>query len=422
MLQQFVLALVLVPAIAAAGWPAEGMGSAPESRGQRLATITARTGATDRTDVPVCVALPPAIKAWRQMALLEVTPGGTAPVPAQVEQGSPSKLWWIMGGTTPAGTTRTYELVRGNPVFSDAVTLNLSARTLDVSVKGAPLFSYNHAHVIPPPPIKPVFIRSGYIHPMFSPSGMLITEDFPSDHHHHKGVWFPWTNTEFKGHKVDFWNLGGRQGTVQFAGFELLENGPVYGRFTVKHQHVDITQPEGGTIVLAEIWDVRVWATGGRQEGYFVWDLTSTHTCVADSPLLLKKYRYGGLGYRGPKEWKGNDYRVLTSEGHTKKDGHTKTSKWAAHSGVIKGRWATTVMMCHPSNERFPEPMRIWASGGAFFNYAPVQAGDWEFKPGETHVFRYRFFIHEGAIDARRSEAAWLDFGKPPTATLKLAN
>jgi hypothetical protein len=389
---------------------------------QLLARITADAGATDRVDTPVSVVLPETINPWRQMRLAEVTPSGRTPVPLQVEPGAPPKLWWVLAGTTPAKATRTFELLRGNPVAGDAVCLTLTGQTLDVSFKDAPLFSYNHAHVIPPDNVRPQFIRSGYIHPMYSPGGQLVTEDFPGDHHHHKGVWLPWTKTEFEGRQIDFWNLGGEKGTVQFAGFDGLENGPVYGRFTANHQHVDVTQPNGGTVVLAETWDVRVWAVGGRAAGYWVWDLTSTQTCVAKNPLHLKKYRYGGLGYRGAKEWKGDNYHLLTSEGHTKKDGHTKTSKWCAHSGAVDGQDATVVVMCHPANERFPEPMRIWASGGAFFNYTPIQRADWDFEPGETHVFRYRFFIHQGAIDAKRAEEAWLDFGEPPSARLTVAD
>ena len=72
--------------------------------------------------------------------------------------------------------------------------------------------------------------------------------------------------------------------------------------------------------------------------------------------------------------------------------------------------------MSHTHNIIFPEPMRIWdrSHSGCFFNFAPVQARDITLKPGKTTIFRYRFLVHQGAIDAARSERAWKDFCEPP--------
>ena len=34
--------------------------------------------------------------------------------------------------------------------------------------------------------------RANYIHPLFGLDGKVLTEDFPSDHHHHRGVFWAW--------------------------------------------------------------------------------------------------------------------------------------------------------------------------------------------------------------------------------------
>ncbi len=397
--------------------------STPSSGAEAIATITVEAGPHARVDTPVSVALPARINSGRPLRLEEVRGDVRVPTPAQVESSPKRRLWWTLRGRTEPGATRRYELRYGVPARAEGVEIDLDEQTLDVSFGGARIFSYTHAHVVPPQGIRPLYIRSGYIHPVFSPGGKLITEDFPSDHHHHKGIWFPWTRTEFDGKPVDFWNLGAGQGTVQHAGFDVIESGPVYGRFVARHQFVDLQQQRerGGKVALDETWDVRVYAVGGPQSGFWIFDLTSTQRCASESPLHLKKYRYGGLGFRGAREWKDDNYVLLTSEGKTKKDGHTTRAKWCAHSGAVDGKWTTVVLMCSPSNERFPEPMRIWASGGAFFNYAPVQAGDWTLEPGKEYIFAYRFFVHEGEIDAARAEMAWNDFGAPPATRLTLS-
>ncbi len=404
------LGLLLVPAL---------LVTAGEVAQRPLAEITASSGDTPRFNTPVCVELPDSINAWRPLRLVEAKDDKLIPVPTQVEPGDPEKLWWILAGDTPPDTTRTYQLLQAFPVKASGVNLTFTAETLNVSMNGAKLFTYHHGFVFPPKGVDPAFIRSGYIHPLFSPSGKLVTEDFPGDHYHHKGIWFPWTHTKFEGREVDFWNLAKKQGTVQFAGFDSVENGPVYGRVKVDHEFVDLKQPDGGKIVLDETWDMRIWAVGGREAGYWIFDITSTQECVADTPLHLKAHRYGGMGFRGAKEWIGDNYELLSSEGHTKKNGHTKRSKWCAHSGAVDGKWATVVIMCHPKNTRFPEPMRIWDKGGAFFNYVPIQKKPMDLKPGEQHTFSYRFFVHDGKINKEKAEKVWRNFADPPSADLK---
>ena len=399
---------------------------APNARADELiATISVDAGERERLDTPVSVSLPTTIEAWQPLRLVEVRGERTTSVPHQVEPGDPARLWFVLRGETEAGAAREFRLLRrASPDDSPAkgpVSLALGARTLDVRFGEQELFRYNHAHVVPPEGVEFKFVRSGYIDPMYGPSGELLTEDFPADHYHHKGIWMPWTKTEFEGHEVDFWNLGALQGTVQFAGFERFESGPVYGRFRVRHEHVDLQQPGGGKVVLEELWDVRVWTVGGPDEGYWLWDLTSEQTCVADSPLHLKAYRYGGLGWRGPKAWNGDDYQILSSEGKTRKDAHATRSSWCAHSGETDGERTTVVILCHSANERFPEPMRTWDNGMVFFNYVPPQKEDLDLLPGVKHVFRYRFFIHSGGIDEERARSAWSDFCEGPKASLRLA-
>jgi len=75
----------------------------------------------------------------------------------------------------------------------------------------------------------------------------------------------------------------------------------------------------------------------------------------------------------------------------------------------------------HPQNFRHPEAMRIWPGfeQEVFFNWAPVQTGDFELRPGEDHVFRYRQYVHEGKVDVERTEQLWNDFAHPPEVSIE---
>src|SRR5205823_4985689 len=112
-------------------------------------------------------------------------------------------------------------------------------------------------------------------------------------------------------------------------------DGAVFGEFSVRLRHEDITAPDAPRPVLNEVWTVRAYNLATTH----VVDFESRQSCAGDTPLKVNKYHYGGLGMRGNRAWfdgqvKGNDppdparsgrSDFLTSEGKTRKDGnHTR--------------------------------------------------------------------------------------------------
>jgi len=294
------------------------------------------------------------------------------------------------------------------------VVVNRNESFLELEANNEKILRYNHATVPPPAGEDPLYTRSAFIHPAWSPKGTVLTRIHPQDHVHHMGIWMPWTETEFEGRKIDFWNLKKGEGTVRFAGFGPIESGTVYAQFIAEHEHVELNAPEGEKVVLEETWDVRVYDVGGRDKGYRFWDFVSTQRCATKSPLHLLKYRYGGLGFRGTEQWTDENSDYLTSEGKTRKDGHGTRGRWCDVSGMTKNGIAGMMIMSHPENFRHPEPFRIWQKGGIFLGFAPEQLGDWTMEPGKNYVFRYRFYAHDGKIDAADIERIWNDFVEPP--------
>jgi hypothetical protein len=291
---------------------------------------------------------------------------------------------------------------------------------LQIEVNGAKVLQYNHAPVPPPQGANPLDIRSGFIHPLWSPYGNILTEMHPRDHFHHMGIWMPWTNSEFEGRKIDFWNLAAGKATVRFKRFLSPASGPVYGGFQAQHEHVDLSTPQGEKVALNETWDVRVYNLGGPKKRYWLWDFISTQGCATDAPLHLLKYHYGGLGFRATRQWKDTNCDALTSEGKTRKDGNGTRARWCDNYGMIGEKWAGVTVMSHPQNFRHPEPMRIWDNGPIFFGFAPSHLGDWTMEPGKDYVFRYRFYVHEGKPIVADLERLWNDFADPPKVKLEI--
>lgn len=265
--------------------------------------------------------------------------------------------------------------------------------------------------------IKPEFRRGGYLHPIRTPGGRLVTDDFPPNHIHHHGVWWAWTHTEFDGRKPDFWNMGDSKGRVEFEAVEKTWSGPVMAGFRSRHRFVDLTSGQPVT-ALHETWQVTSYAfsPGGKA---WMFDLASEQHCATTNELRLPEYRYGGVGVRGNWAWNGKEKTFfLTSNGETDREkGHATRARWCDMGGDVDGSRVGIAILDHPGNYRHPQPMRIHPTE-PFFNYAPQQAGDMAIKPGEKYVSRYRFVVHDGPPDRAELDRLWNDFAHPPQVTV----
>lgn len=393
---------------------------------QEIARLTVEPAPRERNDVPVSASLDKiTFRNDSTLQLFEVTSSGKVPVAFQVEHSARGRLiWWILKGRTPAGKERAFELASGKASATGmgGITTALENGGLVIRAGGRPVLNYQYETVYPPQGVDTAFKRSGFIHPLWSPEGKVLTTIQPRDHYHHYGIWNPWTHTAFRGDTIDFWNLYQREGTVRFAGFSEKESGPVYGGFRARQEHV--AHPYGDkTVALNEVWDVRVFNLG---DGMWLWDFTTELNCATADPVTLLEYRYAGFGFRATEQWTNKNSSVLTSEGRTRKDADGSTAKWCIMKGEVDGSDAGILFMGYPSNYNFPEPLRIWpenANGGRgdmFFNFAPTKNMDWELEPGKTYALRYRMLVFDGDLTAEQAEQTWQAFAHAPKVTVEL--
>jgi len=70
-----------------------------------------------------------------------------------------------------------------------------------VTLRGKPVLEYIKTEKPVPEGIEPHYRRSGYIHPVFTPTGQEITGDFPEDHAHQHALFFAWAKASYDGKK-----------------------------------------------------------------------------------------------------------------------------------------------------------------------------------------------------------------------------
>ena len=270
---------------------------------------------------------------------------------------------------------------------------------------------------LPRKDIDKIFARGGYLHPVYTPRGKLVTDDFPLQHTHHHGIWFPWTKAEFEGRHPDFWNSADGSARVDFVKLENSWSGLVHGGFVARHRFMDLTAKPKPKAVIEETWEVRVYAITEGAKPKWIFDLTSTQWCSGASPLILPQYRYGGLGVRGNRQWdheEDNPTLFLTANSVTDRiAGHATRARWCYMGGKVDGAQAGITILGHPGNFRAPQPMRIHPKE-PFFNFAPQQFGEMTIEPGEKYVSRYRFVVADGTPIAADLHRNWADLAHPP--------
>lgn len=397
---------------------------------KEMAKIVVHAGNYDRVETLINVNLErfDIDLAEAQLVLYKIEDSAEIKIRSQLDMSNGPTLWWKLDNKLMANTSAEFLLKKEDKSGRDVSTSNVQVLSdhgnLIIKVREKNVLRYNFIPAPLPEGVSDIYTRAGYIHPLWSPGGEVLTRIQPPDHYHHVGIWNPWTHTEFKGKVIDFWNLNKAEGTVKPSTIVSTTSNDVYGGFTVIHDHIDLNgkTPQGFEVALKEEWDVRVWDVG---ENSWMIDLTSTMNCATDSALKITQYRYQGFGFRATEKWDDKTASLLTSEGNTKEDGNSTRARWCDVNGISAFGTSGVLFITHPSNYNYPEPIRIWPVGAnrgkenVFFNFNPAMDRDWLLEPGTDYQLKYRMIVYDGKIDELRAERLWADFAYPPKADIE---
>lgn len=378
--------------------------------------IEVDAGAFDRTHTPVSFYLPEEVE--QGVYTMQSEDGDELLLQVDDE----NRGWFIVNDLE-AGERVIYSLDLTSKKSNDGhinVNHKIDDNTIQIQSGENSVIRYFHGENNPPDGLDERYKRGGYIHPVYSPNGVVLTNHLNADlHPHHSGIWSAWTNTEFEGRTPDFWNVHQNTGRVdQIGGLRNTWQGPVFGGFQGPHQFIDLSATGEPEIALNEKWDVKVYQS---DEEFHFFDLTVTQTVNTNKPLILPEYRYGGVGFRGHREWDDpENVAFLTAEG-LGRDGHATRTRWTHIGGQVEGELAGIAIMGHPSNFRHPQPVRIHPDE-PFFNFAPQQLGEMRIIPGAPYEVRYRYVTYDGEPDPEKLNRLWNDFAYPPGVTVSLKN
>lgn len=380
-------------------------------------SLTVKAGDHSRSHTLVEFPLPPEA---REDVVWELVDAQGLATPTQALPGQPRRFVWQLSQPLPAGQLRQYTLravplrpPSHGPEAPRGPGLLETEGRLSLLNDAEEILTYHTATSPPPAGIAAHFTRSGHIHPLKTPSGKVVTAEFPADHAHQHGVFFAWVQTQFAGHEVDFWNQAKQLGTVRHSRLVESQSGPVYAGFVSELEHLDLTS--GELVVLHETWRVMAMQIGD----FHLIDIESTQSVATDQPLKILEYHYGGFGWRGPSEWLlpsagggATGCEFLTSEEHNRVKGNHTRPQWVSVTGRVDGAPCTVAIFGHPTHLRHPQPVRLHPDK-PYFCFAPCVLGEFAITRTRPLTSRYRIITHDGPARSKLYEALVRDWTTP---------
>ena len=247
--------------------------------------------------------------------------------------------------------------------------------------------------------IDPGQTRSCYIHPLFSLDGKPLTDDFPSDHLHHHGLFWTWPVVITRGQETQTWHPANlRQYFLRWLKHEVHDRDATFG--------VENVWKLGGKEVVAkEILMVSVHPADKFGRAI---DLELTIEAVG-GPLELQGTQdqnkgYGGLTLRGAPELKG--LPILSDKGEFNGEHNNVKLHWASLSTDKRG----LAIFVSPSHPDFPPSWVLRTSYAGLLNVSWPGLESAVFHPAKPITLRYRIYIHRGNLTREQIQQTYQQY------------
>ena len=342
---------------------------------------------------------------------------GSSLIPVQFEPHVPGvrpvRLWWLMP-KGPAGERR-FRLAAGGegPGPGLGNHYDVERRQVNVLEGSTRVLRYNHGSVPVPEGTHPHFAagesyeRGDYIHPLYGPHGEQLTEDYPKDHPHHRGVWWSWPVTRWKDQVADIWAV------VGVWSRPVVPCRWTVGRVcaTVAAENVWKFGKEEQPIAREEVL-IRAFQ---QTEGCRFVDVEVRLTALADGVAIggRPKRGYGGFSLRAAP----CEERQITL--HADPEDASPRRAWIDYSGVFAGgRGKSGVALFeHVTNPDYPNPLHEYPGCNCVMPAYPA-AREVPLSKDKPLVLKHRLWIHTGGPDESKLADVWTVYANPPKVTI----
>ncbi len=252
--------------------------------------------------------------------------------------------------------------------------------SLELLESGHPVFVYNHGMILRDG-VEEKFRRSSYIHPVYAPDGTVLTDDFPKDHLHHRGICWSWPDVRFLGHTYDVWAVDEMH--QRFVSWKKRETSPDAAVLSVENGWF-----VGDRKAVRELVEITVHPTVDNKRSF---DIDLSFEAV-DEPVQItgrEKKGYGGFGVRfAPR----TDTVIRTEAGVEREDTDMVPHPWAELEATFGQKRAGMRIEDAPDNPgEGPVGWCLRHYGYLAANYPGLATIT--LKPGQPLKLRYRVTV-----------------------------
>ena len=253
--------------------------------------------------------------------------------------------------------------------------------------------------------------RACYVHPLYGLDGEVLTEDFPKDHYHHRGIFWAWPAMKADGKSVQSWIPAGitcklerwiRKDATKDQAVLEAENGWYVGENRVAREDLRIVAHPVVGNARAIDFDLTWMALG--------------------QPITLQGAAgksYGGFTLRfapcrdQPDANKRKDTAIMVPGGPSKgKDLAMTRLEWADITGQVAGAPGRSgaAIFIDKSHPDYPPTWLTRHYGCLCVGWPGVKSQDLE--PGKPIRCSYRVWVHRGDADLATLKQAYDDYLK----------
>ena len=328
--------------------------------------------------------------------LKDLSTGAIGPV-----QADGGLIRWIIAPLAK-GESREYEPVPDAVDSSSGVEARDVPDGVEFRIDGELFTKYHHGPDLARP----------FLYPVIGPAGKRMTRAYPmdkdvpgekTDHVHHRSIWI--AHGDLNG--VDGWSEERGHGRTIHREFVETSSGPVFARITTMNGWVGPNDAK----VLEEMRSITVY---DMPENRRLLDLSVAFRATEGDVTFGDTKEGGIIAIRVATSMDGDRGGVISNAygGVTEVETWGKRAHWCDYSGPVGGSAAGIAIFDTPGNFRYPTYWHVRDYGlfaanpfalSAYHN-DPRRDGSQTLPSGDTLVFRYRVYIHDG--DARAANVA----------------
>jgi hypothetical protein len=225
--------------------------------------------------------------------------------------------------------------------------------------------------------------RCCYIHPLYTPAGVIVTDDFPEDHVYHRGMFWAWPVVETAGATFDLWTLRGV--SHHFERWVEQSSGEQEAALTFEQSW----QAGGKKIVLERV----VITVRPSSQGTSEFSVSLTLNALRETVTLRGSQDQKGSGGFSAHLAPRTGTVIRTDQGTVAGDEDRATHQWAELSGIFNGHQATLRITPDPANPGVPNQWCLRQYGMVGVSYPG--AASLRLEPGAPLTLKYRVTLRD---------------------------